>query len=50
MNVPIGLLQVGIDLTSLPVDFDPPTVSQVQLDLARGESKTINSAWSRSVR
>ena len=41
VNVPIGLLQVGIDLTSLPVDFDPPTVSQVQLDLSRGESKTI---------
>ncbi len=41
VNVPIGLLQVGIDLTSLPVDFDPPTVAQVQLDLARGESKKI---------
>jgi hypothetical protein len=41
VNVPIGLLQVGIDLTSLPVDFDPPTVPQIQLDLARGESKKI---------
>ena len=41
VNVPIGLLQVGIDLSSLPVDFDPPTVAQVQLDLARGESKKI---------
>ena len=41
VNVPIGLLQVGIDLTSLPVDFDPPAVAQVQLDLGRGESKRL---------
>jgi cell division septation protein DedD len=41
VHVPIGLQQVGIDLTSLPVDFDPPAVPQVQLELARGESKTL---------
>ena len=49
VNVPIGLLQVGIDLTSLPVDFDPPIVAQVQLDLARGESKKI-TVWPGSPR
>ncbi len=31
----------GSTFTSLPVDFDPPIVAQVQLDLARGESKKI---------
>jgi hypothetical protein len=41
VNVPVGLQQVGIDMTSLPVDYDPPTVPQVQLELGRGESKTL---------
>jgi hypothetical protein len=41
VNVPVGLLQVSVDLTSLPVDFDPPIVAQVQLNLGRGESKKI---------
>jgi sporulation related protein len=41
VNVPIGLQQVGIDLSSLPVDFDPPAVPQVQVELARGESKKL---------
>jgi cell division septation protein DedD len=41
VNVPVGLLQVGVDLTSLPVDFDPPTVAEVQLNLGRGESKKV---------
>jgi hypothetical protein len=41
INVPIGMQQVGIDLSSLPVDFDPPPVPQVQLSLGRGETKRL---------
>jgi cell division septation protein DedD len=41
LNVPIGMQQVGIDLSSLPVDFDPPPVPQVQLSLGRGETKQL---------
>jgi cell division septation protein DedD len=41
VNVPIGMQQVGIDLTSLPVDFDPPPVPQVQVSLGRGDTKRL---------
>jgi cell division septation protein DedD len=41
VNVPIGMQQVGIDLSSLPVDFDPPPVPQIQLSLGRGETKRL---------
>jgi cell division septation protein DedD len=40
-NVPIGLQQVGVDLSALPVDFDPPPVAQVQVQLGRGETKRV---------
>ena len=42
INVPIGMLQVGIDLSSLPVDFDPPPVPQVQVSLGRGDTKRLS--------
>ncbi len=41
VDVPIGLHQVGIDLPALPVDFDPPAIAQVQLQLGRGETKRV---------
>jgi hypothetical protein len=41
LNVPIGLQQVGIDISSLPVDFDAPQVPQVQVDLRRGEIERL---------
>jgi hypothetical protein len=41
LNVPIGLLQIGIDIPSLPVDFDAPQVPQVQVDLRRGETRRL---------
>lgn len=40
-NVPIGMQQVGIDLQSLPVDFDAPAVPQVQIQLGRGDRKRL---------
>ena len=42
INVPIGMQQVGIDLSSLPVDFDPPLVPQVQVSLGRGDTKQLS--------
>ena len=41
INVPIGLQEVGIDLSVLPVDFDQPAIPQVQLQLGRGETKRV---------
>ena len=41
MNVPIGMQQVGIDLMSLPVDFDTPAVPHVHVELQRGETRRL---------
>jgi hypothetical protein len=41
MNVPAGVRSVGLDTSALPVDFDPPPGAQVQVDLARGDSKRV---------
>lgn len=41
LNVPAGFQQVGLDLSALPVDFDPPMIPQVQLELPRGETKRV---------
>ena len=41
MNVPAGTRSVGLDTSALPVDFDPPTASQMQLELSRGDSKRV---------
>jgi cell division septation protein DedD len=41
LSVPIGMQVVGIDLAALPVDFDPPAIAQVQLQIGRGEVKRV---------
>jgi len=41
MNVPAGVRAVGLDTSALPVDFDPPSVSQVQVELSRGDAKRV---------
>jgi cell division septation protein DedD len=41
INVPIGVQQVGVDITTLPVDFDPPSIPEVHLQLGRGETKRV---------
>lgn len=41
VNVPTGLQRVGLDLSALPVDFDAPAVSGVQIELTRNESRRI---------
>ena len=40
-NVPSGTLRVQVDLAALPVDFDPPSVPTLDLDLPRGETRRI---------
>jgi len=41
MNVPSGVRSVGLDTSALPVDFDPPSAPQVQIELSRGDSKRV---------
>jgi len=41
MNVPAGVRAVGLDTSALPVDFDPPSVSQVQIELSRRDAKRV---------
>jgi cell division septation protein DedD len=40
-NVPVGIQQVGVDLSALPVDFDPPSIPHLQVQLGRGETKRV---------
>ena len=41
LNVPTGPQQVGLDTSALPVDFDPPPVSQVDIELDRGATRRV---------
>jgi cell division septation protein DedD len=41
MNVPAGIRSVGLDTPALPIDFDPPPVAQVQVELSRGDAKRV---------
>ena len=41
VNVPAGVRSVGVDTTALPVDFDPPAIAEVQIELARGDTKRV---------
>jgi cell division septation protein DedD len=41
VNVPAGVRSVGVDTTALPVDFDPPAIAEVQIELSRGDTKRV---------
>ncbi len=41
LNVPVGLRDVGLDTGALPIDFDPPIVTSVQLEISRGDTRRI---------
>lgn len=41
LNVPSGPRAVGLDTGSLPIDFDPPAVAELQIALSRGETKRV---------
>ena len=40
-NVPVGVRDVGLDTSALPIDFDPPAVAQIQIELSRGDTKRV---------
>ena len=40
-NVPAGAQRVQVDLAALPVDFDPPVVPTLTLDVTRGETRRV---------
>jgi hypothetical protein len=41
LNVPVGLREIGLDTSALPIDFDPPAVAAVQVELLRGDTKRV---------
>jgi cell division septation protein DedD len=41
-QVPVGLREVALDMSSLPVDFDPPTIPKVLLDVAKGQASEVS--------
>ncbi len=42
VNVAVGLQRVGLDLSALPVDFDAPSVTSVQIELARHDTRRVS--------
>jgi cell division septation protein DedD len=41
-HVPVGLREVALDMASLPIDFDPPTIPKVLLDVAKGRASEVS--------
>jgi cell division septation protein DedD len=41
LNVPAGMREVALDTGALPIDFDPPAVSQIQIELSRGDTRRV---------
>jgi cell division septation protein DedD len=41
LNVPAGAQHVQLDLTALPVDFDPPVATDIVVELARGDTRRV---------
>ncbi|MGH9370852.1 MAG: SPOR domain-containing protein [Vicinamibacterales bacterium] len=42
LNVPAGRQQVGLDTSAVPIDFDPPAVSSVEIELDRGATRRVS--------
>jgi len=40
-NVPDGLHDVGLDLGALPIDFDPPAISRIQVSLSGRDTRQV---------
>lgn len=40
-SVPVGLREVGLDPGAIPIDFDPPLATSVQIDIARGDTRRV---------
>jgi cell division septation protein DedD len=42
LNVPTGPQQIGLDVAAVPVDFDSPAVSMVDIDIDRGATRRVS--------
>ena len=40
-NVPVGVRDVGLDTSALPIDFDPPAIARIQIELSKGDTKRV---------
>jgi cell division septation protein DedD len=43
-DVPVGPGMVGVDVSSIPVDYDVPEVPQVEIDVGRNTTSTVSFA------
>jgi cell division septation protein DedD len=41
LNVPAGFQRVGLDTSALPVDFDAPSTSDIEIELSRGDTRRV---------
>ena len=41
LNVPVGMREVGLDTGALPIDFDPPAVTHLEVELSRGDTRRV---------
>lgn len=41
LSVPVGVREVSLD-PALPIDFDPPEIARVQVELSRGDTKRVS--------
>ena len=41
LSVPVGTREVGLD-SALPIDFDPPAIARVQIELSRGDTRRVS--------
>ena len=42
LDVPTGPQQVGLDKAAVPIDFDPPAISAVDIELDRGSTRSVS--------
>ncbi len=41
LNVPAGVREIGLDTGGLPIDFDPPAVTALSIEITRGDLKRV---------
>jgi cell division septation protein DedD len=42
LDVPTGPQQVGLDTAAVPIDFDPPAISAIDIELDRGSTRRVS--------
>jgi hypothetical protein len=42
LSVPAGRQQIGLDTGAVPIDFDPPAVSSVEIELDRNATRSVS--------